>query len=359
MKKTALLFLLWAFTGSVMAFNKPYEEKRDSIIILFGKKTRITIRTEDKAELQALKKYDLNAIISQVIESREKYEKSNGRDTTFVINGDTVMVRQNQVIIKDSNKDSVTFSIRIGGESGEVVIKNDNGSDKESRTDSVPKVRKYGRTTVSRRTTGEWYLDIGLNNYLTGNGSFPDQRLDYALRPLGSRYVAFSYIYKTRIGGKRSPLSLTYGLEASFYNFMFDSDKRITKGNESVEFAVVPGDGQIPKELKKSKLTAIYVTLPVMPVFHFGHPSKGFRFGVGGFLGYRLHSYSKIKDSADDKDHQRSNFYLNNLRYGVQALVGVRGLDLFFKYDLNPLFADDRGPDPDTGLRAIAFGIRF
>ncbi len=345
MKRIVLVTMFWGVVSAAMAFHSNPEEKRDSIIILFGKKTRIAIQTNDKAELQALKNYDLNALVSRVIDIQEKAEATTGRDTSFVMNGDTVIVRDNQVTIKDSEKGGTTFSIRIGGNEGEVSI---NSDDPDKEKDSQPKVRKL------KRTTSEWYFDLGLDSYLTADGKFPDQNLNYSLKPLGSRYIALSQIYKTRIGGAKSPLSITYGLEASFYNFMFDSNTRIVKNSDGVDFTEVL-DGTTARKLDKSKLTAIYASVPVMPMLHFGHSKNGFRVGVGGFLGYRLHSYSKIKDSEGHKDHERSNFYLNNVRYGVQALVGVKGVDLFFKYDLNPLFSEGFGPD----LRSIAFGFRF
>ena len=344
MKKLVFVMLFLGVVSIANAFTADPEQKRDSIIILFGKKTRIAIQTNDKAELQALKNYDLNALVSRVIEIQEKAEATK-KDTSFVINGDTVLVHDNQVTIKDHDpeKGGTTFSIHIGGKDGDVS----SSSDGENR-DSQPRTRRI------KRTTSEWYLDLGLDNFLTDKGKFPDQNLDYSLKPLGSRYVALSHIYKTRIGGTKSPLSITYGLEASFYNFMFDSNTRIIKDATAVDFVEVM-DGATARKLNKSKLTAIYGSIPVMPVLTFGHSKKSFRIGVGGFVGYRLHSYSKIKDSEGEKEHERSNFYLNNVRYGIQGLVGIKGVDLFFKYDLNPLFSEGFGPD----LRSIAFGFRF
>lgn len=349
MKKVLFVLLFMSVMNVAHAFNAPPEEKRDSIIILFGKKTRIVIQTNDKAELQALKNYDLNSLVTQVLEIREKANASSGKDTSFVMNGDTVLVRDNQVTIKDNEKGGTTFSIQIGGKDGEVNINSD-GVDNENKDKSNYNSDRRKR----KRTTSEFFFDLGVDNYLTDKGSFPDQNLNYSLKPLGSRYLALSQIYNTRIGGSKSPLSITYGLEASFYNFMFDSNTRIVKAANGVDFVEVM-DGSAAVKLNKSKLTAIYASVPVMPMLTFGHSKKGFRFGIGGFVGYRLHSYSKIKDSDDHKDHDQSNYYLNNVRYGVQTLVGIRGVDLFFKYDLNPLFSEGFGPD----LHSIAFGFRL
>lgn len=367
MKKIALITLLWGVASSAMAFNAPPQADGDSIIILFGKKTRIAIRTDDKAELQALKNYDLNALLGQVIEVREKTEHKAGRDTTLIINDDTVVVKDNQVIIKDKEKRIVTFSIKIGGENGEGTAAD--GSRAE------PKQRRM------KRTHSEWFLDLGLNNYLT-NGQFTDQSEPYTLRPLGSRYVALSYISKTRIGGAASPLAISYGGELSFYNFMFDSNQRIFKGTNAVEFRELQSQQGQTISLRKNKLTVVYASLPVMLTLDFGQGGRnwrtvrsgragrtgewsvragsrdGFRLGAGGFVGYRLNSYSKIREEDGPRDRDRSNYYLNNIRYGAQAMLGFGSIDLFFKYDLSPLFADNQGP-ANTDLRSIAFGLRF
>ncbi len=360
MKKTALLMILWAAASSAFAFNAPPQAESDSIIILFGKKTRIAIRTDDKAELEALKNYDLNALVSRVIEVREKAGRKAGRDTTLIINDDTVLVKDNQVTVKGKEKRVVTFSIKIGGENGETV----SSDSSMAATERKPRRKK--------RTDSEWFLDLGLDNYLDA-GKFPNQNEPYALRATGSRYIALSHLYRTRIGGAASPLAISYGSEFSCYNFMFDSNQRIFKGANAVEFRPLPDAQGQDIALKKSKLTAIYASLPVMLVLDLGqadrsHKDKnrsfrnssrgGLRLGAGGFVGYKLYSYSKIKEDGGNKDRDRSSFYLNNVRYGVQGLVGIGSIDLFFKYDLSPLFADNQGP-ANTDLRSIAFGFRF
>ncbi len=84
---------------------------------------------------------------------------------------------------------------------------------------------------------------------------------------------------------------------------------------------------------------------------------SGFRFGVGMYAGYRLGSHSKVKydDGNTEKKKDHDSFYLNDFRYGVRVQTGFQGTDLFFNYDLNELFKEDRGP----ALNAISFGIVF
>ena len=76
------------------------------------------------------------------------------------------------------------------------------------------------------------------------------------------------------------------------------------------------------------------------------------------YAGYRLGSRAKYVFREDDDRERvkdRTNFYVNNWRYGVRFQVGYRGLDLFANYDLNELFVEGRGPE----LNAFSFGIVF
>ncbi len=340
MKNALFIALFFGVFG--IAFGRTEPAPKDSVVILFGKSTRITIHAKDREELKALKDYDFNALLDQLITVMEQ----DRRDTSFVMDGDTVVMKGGQVVIKGGEKkEPVTFSIKIGGGDGVQVTGDDT-------TVTVHRDRK------SRSTRTEFVFDLGLDNYLE-NGRFPDQpNADYVLRPWGSRYLAIGYQFKTRLFGRKSPLHLHYGPEVSFNNFMFDSNRRLTRTADGVAFTDVP---DVP-ELRKSKLTVIYASLPIMPVLDFSRSSNTrFRIGVGGFIGYRVHSYTKImyfRDRDKAKDHEAGNFALSNVRYGVQGLIGFRGINLFAKYDLNPLFTSGRGPSP-SDLNAFSFGIRL
>jgi len=63
--------------------------------------------------------------------------------------------------------------------------------------------------------------------------------------------------------------------------------------------------------------------------------------------------YSEGGDKKKEKHHD--NYYLTNLRYGVRLQVGFDDVDFFFNYDINNMFADNKGPQ----LNAFSFGISF
>jgi len=75
-------------------------------------------------------------------------------------------------------------------------------------------------------------------------------------------------------------------------------------------------------------------------------------------VGYRIASKTKLvyeENGEREKEKDRDNFYLNNLRYGLRIQIGVRSTDLFVNYDMNELFAKDKGPK----LNAVSFGLIF
>jgi hypothetical protein len=215
-----------------------------------------------------------------------------------------------------------------------------------------------------KNVTGHHFnLELGFNNYLQ-NGRFPEAYgEDYALNPLGSRYVALSSIFETHTSG---PLSFQWGGSLSWYNFRFD-DPRIRAFNEDgitfFEPVVTANNG------RRSKLTAVYLNASLVPMLYLGkgasertcnkkYRHSGFRVGLGGYAGYRIDSYSKFVyiDNGDRrKDRDKGNFALNNFRYGARFQAGYKGVDIFVNYDLNNLFIANRGPE----LNAFSFGLIF
>jgi hypothetical protein len=212
-----------------------------------------------------------------------------------------------------------------------------------------------------RRTYHSINFDLGMNNYLS-DGKFPDENNSlYTVKPWGSWYVGINSNLRTRVSNK---FFLEWGMGVSWYNFKFQNEQTmISKDDNSVIFSINPLD----VDFTKSKLTATYIQAQLIPMIDFGNNRKkpsffdggdsdSFRFGVGPYVGYRIDSYSKqvYKEDGDKikpKDHD--NFYLNNLRYGLRLQLGFEELDLFFNYDLNELFVENKGPK----LNAFSFGI--
>ena len=106
--------------------------------------------------------------------------------------------------------------------------------------------------------------------------------------------------------------------------------------------------------ITKNKLAVNYIELPIE--FRF-FPLKtvkgeGLFLGVGGIIGTRIESHTKVKYKVDENTKRseklRDNFGLANFRLGVQARMGLRGFHAFGKYYFTNLYGEGEGPEAST-----------
>lgn len=336
--KHAFLYLLTlTLVFSLTTESNGQSKKRDTVIVELANTSRLIFTIRDRADLPTLKAYDYQALFKDIL------AKIEGKDSS----------------IQASTPTDTT--IRTQPE----VVENWTSLDNEDDDDDEDWDKGWDNNSHHRyrhnNHQGFFNIDLGMNNYLT-DGKFPDEAsASYAVRPWGSWYVGLNSIQKLRVAGK---FFTEIGLGVSWYNFKFENDGLIVvKGADGVEFTQSPPD----VNSKKSKLTVCYLNASLIPVFDFGsRPHKslfwghgdGFRVGLGPYIGYRIDSYSKhvyYLNDDKEKDHNRSSYYLNNLRYGARFQIGYRGTDLFVNYDLNDLYVENRGPK----LNALSFGVIF
>ncbi|WP_420151330.1 hypothetical protein [Spirosoma sp.] len=312
----------------------------DSLVIRFANRTRLVIYAPDKAGIQALSNYDLNKIVREM---GMKLDSVPGGQTAISQDGGRFL--NDTVLVVTKKKDGITIVINDKGDTVKTVYNQE--SEKES---------DYQRERRRNRSRDNWNVDygvsIGLNNFIqqSANTAYPED--SYDLRPIGSRYIALSVgAMPTIIRGKYASLKLYYGVEVAWNNFMFEGNNVAEKQPTGVAF---PDAG---RDLQKSKLTICSIGIPVVPrvTFYNSDGRKICHLGFGGYVNYRLDSYRKIKEADGSRDRRHSDFYLNDYRYGLIAHLGLRSLNFFVKYDLNPLFQVDKGPD----VRALTFGIGF
>lgn len=302
------------------------EVQKDSIIVVMGDNSRIIIYGENKEELKKLLNYDVNKLLRDV---GAKIDTTDSEGTT-------------RIVLDEINGEQYLKNEKVYERSGYKIT---------AKGDTI----RYTKTTVKK--TRPWWqndqdnfvISIGLNAYGKKPENDPNAD-DYDLRPLGSRYFALGfYRNPTLVKGQDVALRVRLGLEFSWYNFMFDGDKVVRKREDKIEFE------EFGQPLRKNKLTVCYVTVPVMPTVAI---RKGIvsHIGAGGYVGYRLDSYTKTKTQEGKKDHNHGGYWLNDFRYGLMAEIGFRNsVDLFFQYDLNELYQVARGPQ----VQAVSFGVRL
>ncbi len=338
-KKLLVAVLTILITGNfIQAQTKP----ADTVVIKVGDASKVTIVIQNQKDLETLKKYDFQAVVTDLI------KKLEARDTTSNKVASETYLKKDSVVVSDSQK------------SEEVHTKNWTNDEEQGDDDDDDWSH---REQHHRGTYHSINFDLGMNNYVTGNG-FPDEDNSlYTVKPWGSWYVGINSVQRTRMADK---FFLEWSLGVSWYNFKFENEKtQIMKDDNSVIFAENPLD----VDFIKSKLTVAYVQAALVPLIDFGgsrrkpsifngRSSDSFRIGLGPYIGYRIDSYTKQVYELDGdrkKPKDRDNFYLNNLRYGLRLQVGFDNIDLFFNYDLNELYTENRGPK----LNAFSFGVSF
>jgi hypothetical protein len=335
------------------------QAKTDSVIINVGEKSKVIFAIGDKADLQTLKQYNFQAVVDDLVlklEQKDSTGLNKPADTYLKTNTEETTT---QAQTQDETEYTQSWRDRDRDD-----WEDEDWKDRRTIRDRDRDTRVYTSKTkfYGRRTYHSFNFDLGTNNYLTPGNSFPNQNNElYSVRPWGSWYVGINSIERTRLARK---FFLEWGLGVSWYNFKFENDRlRMSKDANSVIFS----EDQRDLNFRKSKLTATYLNLSAVPVLDFGGRSRkamifngnyggSFRIGVGPYAGYRIDSYTKLvyKDGGNNRrERDHDSYYLNNIRYGLRLQIGFRGTDLFFNYDLNELFAENKGPR----LNPISFGI--
>ncbi len=324
------IFLTGIAVSVLFAYSPLYAgiSDSDTVILKFKNNVSIVVITEENSDLGSATVYDLNKILENL---NEKIETESG-----------------------------TVILVVDDEFSDYYLKDSPGEIHEEKTGKISKFH------YTKRTRTFWNIDLGMNNYLEDDGSFPDeQNAPYTVRPWGSWYIGLFTIFKTRVAG---PLYLEWGGGIDWYTFKYQNARiRMNKNDTGVDFTE---DTRPDISPIKSKISITYLDARFIPLLDFSNKrgwgrdrlwnediGNGFRIGFGPYVGYRIDSWSKYtfrENNNKVKRHEKSNFYLNNFRYGGRFQVGFKGVDMFVTYDLNKLYSESK----DTpGVNAFTFGF--
>ncbi len=322
------------------------QQPGDTVIVPLGESSKIIFTIRDRNDIDVLRHYNFQQLFTDIFDRLENNDSSRIAEQSPADAG----ISENDNRDNDENRETA--------ESRE-----DDEYTEYSEEDDEDDIAKWTRSRRGRvgQTWQSYNIDLGTNNYLMDD-QFPSGGELYSVRPWGSWYIAGNSVQRTKLGQN---FFVEWGLGVSWYSFKFQEDNTIIQKDElGVHFVADSRD----VEYIKSKLSATFINVSLVPVLDFGEHSRkpriwdnhggGFRFGVGPYVGYRISSKTKLvykEDGHREKDKDRDNFYLNNLRYGFRVQIGVRSTDLFINYDMNELFAKDKGPK----LNAVSFGLIF
>jgi hypothetical protein len=323
----------------------------DTTIVEFTDKKsqkRITVITPDDNRFEIPVNLNLENLL------KEMGIDSSQRNRALVLVGrneqkqDTILVisQEGQRISIIANEKLQTVSKRIIAELGKDGKTEEGGINEQNELGDSEEDKKYEQESKRFFSKSDFGFYIGLNGFHQD-----PQSAQAKLRTWPSRYIALSFRKNmTLFKGNQMELALSYAPEFAWYNFMFVNNNGVDFENEQISFV------DLNKATKKSKLVVPNINLPVM--LHFGFKEAKFKFGVGGYVGYRIGGYSKIKETNNNKDKIKANYGLENFQYGLTAEAGKRrGLTVFFRYQLNDLFQSNQLNA--SGVRPFSIGLRI
>ncbi|AYN66870.1 hypothetical protein D1013_05530 [Euzebyella marina] len=353
--RTVGTFLLITFLflfGQYIAAQEEVSVK-ENIAKLEEKKVEVT-----NLEKEALKKEveDINQKLDkeEITFERAQTLKKNAAEKRALNIENKLAIIDNQIALLQRNgnynlnSETSSLELAIGGkdESGNLLfgVQYKSGNEKN--------------TVYDRRTYGDPVIAFGLNNAIIEGTSIEDTPYKIG----GSRFFEIGWAWRTRVFKNSNFMRLHYGVSFQFNGLKPKDNEYFVLNNGVAEL------DEFPQELDKSKFRMDNLVFPLH--FEFG-PSKltqsedkirydihnQFRVGLGGYAGLNLGARQKLKyelDGENVKDKIKRDYNTSSFVYGLSAYAGFDSVQLYLKYDLNPIFQD-----APVEQRNISLGLRF
>jgi hypothetical protein len=205
-------------------------------------------------------------------------------------------------------------------------------------------VKKKNGIFKSKDYYSDFFLDLGANRLDSRNMFTGTHHESAAGFPKLIRSKSTSFSMYAMFGRKISGMfSITSGLGIDWVNYRFSKDVTIREIDDvatQVDIASVVNDFA---SMKKSKLTASYLQVPLMVKMHF----RKFFLSAGVTGGVNIGAHTKIvfSDRTGDKHRHRDyDIHPAIFRYGYSVRAGFRNISLYANYYISPLFENGKGP---------------
>lgn len=226
----------------------------------------------------------------------------------------------------------------------------------EEQEQNAPKAPKKEKSID--RSDGYFDINFGFNQMLR-NGQSMITSGQEELHFWKSTAFELGVGQKTRIGSPQSKLYLRYGGEFSWHNFRLQGGNTLQKQDDLSTIAP-----DTTRSINMSKYHIAYFNLPVMLQLDFSRPGKmddSFTLGVGGYGGVRINAKRKLEFSSNrfenSEEKIKDDFYTQQFRYGLMAQVGWDSFKITARYDLNPFFQQNRGPNYQMAQITLGFAL--
>ncbi|MFT5511986.1 MAG: hypothetical protein ACI8SE_000380 [Bacteroidia bacterium] len=203
-------------------------------------------------------------------------------------------------------------------------------------------------TTPKFVETSMWVMDLGINNWISGNSV--DLPAPYEDLKLENMSAAFHLgIIQQGVNLYRGHLRFVYGIGIEFNNYRFKEGVTITPDSKPLEYEV---DDVI--SYKRNKIVSRYATVPLMLNFKSnpGDDDKSFKLAAGIQAGYLIGAHQKQKwgeNNKKEKKKVKGDYGFEDYRIGYVAQFGYGDLVIFGKYYPTNTFKSGRGPEVNTG----------
>jgi hypothetical protein len=190
------------------------------------------------------------------------------------------------------------------------------------------------------RFKGHWSgFEFGFNNYLTADNSLTLPDDIYYMSLHSSKSNSFNLNFVQNSFGFARRFGIVTGLGINWNNYRFDGNNNILKGINGIVEELDPG-----APLEKSKLTTVYMTMPVMLELQIPADNNHINIAAGFIGAIKLGSHTKMVFEDGDKVKSNGDFSLNLLRYGPTARIGFENWQIYATYYMTPLFKEGKGP---------------
>ncbi|HVE60422.1 MAG TPA: outer membrane beta-barrel protein [Chitinophagaceae bacterium] len=252
----------------------------------------------------------------------------------------------------DTTKNEKADTIKIGGM---VIIKRGDKSDTTRDRNITISNRNRDRKKNANVSTNWWIVDIGFANYSddTDYGSAgaqafaPGSNEEWFNLKTGKSVNVNIWLFMQRLNLIKHAVNFKYGLGIELNNYRFD-DERVSLQKNPTLIVLDPA----LKDVKKNKLAADYVTVPLLLNFNFTPGrDKGFGFSGGVSGGYLYSSRQKIK-RGDDRDKTHDDFNLRKWKLSYIGELNLGPIKLYGSYATKSMWEKGLDQTPYTvGLR--------
>ena len=272
----------------------------------------------------------------------------------------------------------IKVEVYDGDDSVRVIV-----GDREFKVDDEGNV-KYWRNKKPR-FNGHWAgFDMGLNGFVNSdfNQSFAPEYEFLELRMPKSVAVHVNFFEQNVAFSKNQKWGMVTGLGINWNNYRFSKNTRLDPDSSYLIGYRMDGIS-----IRKTKLTAMYLSVPLLFEFQTNseHKKNSFHIGAGMIASARLSSHTKIYYDEHNKEYTLSrysaesgkyelvdniqnpvspnnsktknfdDFHMQPFKFDATVRIGWGFVNLFATYSVNEMFKKGKGPEVYPWTIGITF----